>query len=127
MIYKHLPFFYPMVKLLFPAADMDRVIITYGPNIYSRQSIPAAIVAHEMIHCKQQKNSRIYGIYWWIKYALSPGFRMSQEVAAYRAQYQWVCANDRKNKGWWIERMAHDLSTYYDLHIDIKQAKNLII
>jgi len=125
MIHTTLPFFYPLLKLRFPSISADHVIVTYGQDIYSRQNLPKALVAHEMIHIRQQKN-KLYGLWWWVKYLISADFRLSQELEAYRAQYQWVCNNEKHNKALWLASMAFDLCTYYELDITNSEARELI-
>ncbi len=125
MIHTTLPFFYPLLKLRFPSISADHVIVTYGQDIYSRQNLPKALVAHELTHTLQQKN-KLYGLWWWVKYLISADFRMSQELEAYRAQYQWVCNNEKHNKHLWLDNMAYDLARFYELEITPTEAKNLI-
>ena len=85
-------------------------VVTMYPNIFvpSGWQIDDITLAHEMVHCKQQKGSdSIIG--WYAKYALSKSFRKKVELEAYEESVRmWI-----KNKKWNDERkqnLINDLS-----------------
>ena len=45
----------------------------------------AALIAHEAVHCEEQKAGVIR---WWLLYLMSRRFRMAAEVRAYRRQIE---------------------------------------
>jgi len=69
-------------------------IYTYGKIIYfpfggeENSTLPQDIVEHEKIHMIQQENDPDL---WWGRYLVDKYFRLSQEVEAYAAQYQYLC------------------------------------
>lgn len=77
-----------ILKIFFPTVKMDEMWCTFGKWIYMPKNtgITADLVAHEMVHVKQQKNWFI-AIFWWIRYIVSAKFRYSQELPAYQEQY----------------------------------------
>lgn len=60
----------------------DRTI--YAPN---GAGLPYHLIAHEEIHFQQQEDIGGSEI-WWDRYIEDPGFRLDQEIEAYRAQYK---------------------------------------
>jgi len=70
---------------------MDEMWCTFGKWIYMPKNIgiTADLVAHEMVHVKQQKNWFV-AIYWWMRYCVDAKFRYSQELPAYQAQYDML-------------------------------------
>jgi len=46
---------------------------------------------HELIHLRQHGFSYRKAILWWVRYYFDKKFRYSQELEAYRAQYEWYC------------------------------------
>lgn len=96
----------------FPDADKPGVIFAYGDDIFnpSGHEIPAALLAHERVHCKRQSSgsfTRIQGYsaekltaYWWTEYLRDPEFRYYEELLAHAAEYRdqaarWPDRNDR--------------------------------
>ena len=47
----------------------------------------AALLVHEQVHAEQQKTA---GKFWYLKYIFSKSFRLSQELAAYRAEFNFL-------------------------------------
>jgi len=77
------------------------IFYAYGDKIFNpmRQHIPDAIIKHEGIHHKQQKEfGDIDG--WWDEYIDNPEFRLVQEIEAHRAEFQyWIGASANAPKG----------------------------
>lgn len=84
------PIWLPIWKLKFPKADFENVLFVWGGTIYSKYPVPAHLQIHEETHIKQQRHSKIFGIYWLIRYVFSPKFRLQQEIEAYKNQYRFV-------------------------------------
>lgn len=102
-------------------------IFCYGDTIYNptENKITEDLLAHEEVHTKQQGDSPEA---WWQRYLIDPEFRLSQEVEAYAAQYNFV----RKRAPNEIAKIALDeFSTtlagpMYGLIINKHQAESLI-
>lgn len=75
-------------------------VFAYGDTIYNPGAVnlPPDILAHEMVHIGQQKNSRKEAELWWGKYLRDPEFRVSQEVEAYGKQLWFICQDKKINK-----------------------------
>ena len=60
--------------------------ITAYPFIFIRPewALNASLIAHEMVHYKEQKS--VWVIPWLLRYAFSKTFRFNAEVRGYRAQ-----------------------------------------
>lgn len=86
---KNKPWIYPILRLRFNVKWED-IAITYGKTVYCHKEMPDHLKEHEMVHVKQQKNV-FFAFFWWILYLCSAKFRLSQELEAYRAQYQYIC------------------------------------
>ena len=67
------------------------IVFTYAPNIYSPAGIDlrADLMVHEEVHIQRQSNPKE----WWDRYLTDVTFRLSEELAAYRAQYAYIKAN----------------------------------
>lgn len=87
IIYKK-PVLWPLINLFFPNARWGEICLTFGKTIYADSKLPANIIAHELVHVGQQRNIFI-GTLWWILYCLSTRFRLSQEIPAHRAQFNY--------------------------------------
>lgn len=100
-------------------------VFTYGDTIYAKDPLPEHLLIHELVHIKQQQ---MHGPeYWWKRYIDSAEFRLSQEVEAYRAQYQFILKTMPKRKQWnLLNDLALALSTKYRLDIGIIKATSLI-
>jgi hypothetical protein len=69
------------------------VVFTYGEFTYNPDSVIISpdLAVHEETHVKQQQGNETVAKLWWQKYLSVPEFRLSQEVEAYRNQYQYIC------------------------------------
>lgn len=92
--------------------DKGNIAFAYGDAVHiGRGSIPPDLAAHEAVHLRQQAE---YGSAdeWWKRYLVDGEFRISQELEAYRTQYQWVLQNVKNaNKRFeMLRHYAQDLS-----------------
>lgn len=101
--------FYEECRAKFGVSLDDLVVFTYGDTIHARCSIPADLLAHEQVHSIQQE--KMGKDLWWKMYLENPDFRLSQEVQAYRKQYQFVKSNNREQNFKFLSRLAKDLSS----------------
>lgn len=60
---------------------------TYGSVVYAPHGgdMDALLMAHEAVHMEQQGDDPSG---WWDRYIADPGFRLAQELQAYRVQYR---------------------------------------
>jgi len=81
------------IKAAFRIAGRSGIIFTYGDTIFnpSRVEIPPDLHAHEAVHERQQRQHT--PAKWWDRYIHDQGFRYTQELEAYRAQYRFAEAN----------------------------------
>lgn len=72
----------------------DKTVFAYGEDIYTNYELTTDLLAHEIIHLKQQKD---VGLDVWVKtYLEVPQFRLEQEVEAYKHQLEYF--KDRNYK-----------------------------
>jgi len=74
----------------------EGVVFCYGSTLYNPNNgqIDDFILCHEEVHCGQQGDNPEE---WWDKYLNDKEFRLSQELEAYSAQYQF--AKDKQKEG----------------------------
>ncbi len=73
------------IRAVFPISK--HTCFTYGQDLYVQDNEGSdLLLAHEEVHARQQKNPPE----WWRQYLQDPQFRLSQEIEAYGAQYQWA-------------------------------------
>lgn len=78
--------------------DFDKgTVFTYGSTIHSKTPLSDDLLAHELVHVRQQ--TLIGRDEWWMKYFADPEFRLEQETEAYRAQYKWFVNNLSAREG----------------------------
>lgn len=91
--------------------DMDRVVFTYGDTVYvpSGRELPDYLLVHESAHSRQQGADP--GA-WWMRYTTDRYFRLSQEVEAYAAQYDFMCGHvrDRNRRAGVLVEIANVLA-----------------
>jgi len=80
---------YKEITTAFNIKGRRGIIFTYGDTIYnpSKIDITPDLLAHEEVHQRQQGKDPAS---WWVQYLNDPQFRYEQELAAYRAQYQYA-------------------------------------
>jgi hypothetical protein len=88
------------------------IIITYGDTVHSIGALSQDLVVHEATHVKQQE--AMGKDKWWDKYFEDKEFRLSQEVEAYRNQYQFIRDNySRPIRRTSLKRLATHMTTLY--------------
>lgn len=103
------------------------VIIANGDTIHCKYPIPPEKVIHEVEHLKQQEEMGID--LWWEMYLTSDTFRLTEEVKAYRKEYQFICQNipDRNVRFEFLYEMARNLSSnQYGNVVSFTDAQKLI-
>ena len=102
------------------------IAIVYGDTIYSPKPVEDDILAHEMVHVRQQ--TAMGAEAWWKRYLEDPGFRLDQELEAYHAQYQFWKDHikNREMLSRVLARMAHDLCSMYRLKLTPDVARSMI-
>ncbi len=114
-----------LIHIFFPEANLETMFLTFGRNIYCALDITKDLLVHERVHIVQQKNSYLWAIWWWIRYIKSPKFRYEQELEAYRAQYRYLCKEnkDRNMRNSVLREIATTLSgPMYNRLVSFEQA-----
>lgn len=95
-----------------PAARSPTVIFSYGDLIFnpSGQNIPAAIMAHEEVHCRRQLD--IGTSRWWDQWLDDIAFRVAEELLGHQAEYRVRCEEvpNRNGRRYWAKEIAKRLS-----------------
>ncbi len=105
------------------------VVFTYGDTIHiaNPKMLSADLEVHEREHISQQMTYPGGPEAWWKKYFDDKNFRINEELAAYRVQYQYVLKNFKTRfhepK---LNFYAVSLGTIYGLEISREEAKKLI-
>mgnify|MGYP001575301922 CR=1 FL=1 len=94
----------------------ENTVFTYGERLHcpdKRVIISDDLIVHETIHSMQQGKDPEA---WWQLYLIDPEFRKSQEMDAYRNQYNFYCLKikDRNMRAVFAKKLADDFSRYYD-------------
>ncbi len=104
------------------------LVFAYYPYIHTYSGkLDPALLAHELTHLKRQENTGPE--WWWDKYLNDVEFRLKEELLAYRAQYQYVLKNYKKNSHYFnlkffAECMAD--KNIYGFDISVVDAMNKI-
>ena len=118
---------YDKISKAFDLSKKKGIAFTYGDTLYSPENdnIPDHLWAHEETHEKQQGDDPEV---WWDKYIKDPGFRLDQELKAYRNQLNFARKKyTRKQRIELLNSIAKDLSSeIYGYLIDYKQARKMI-
>lgn len=80
------PKLWRLLKLLFPAYDPAKNLVTFGDTIYAPQGLKPHIKAHEEVHLRQHHHSKLYAVFYTLAYRISPAFRLRSELEAYRVE-----------------------------------------
>ncbi len=113
------PMLWFIIKLFYPKAEWEKVAFTFGNTIYG-VNLSSDIIAHEMVHVKQQHYSKIFACYSFLRYWISSKYRLSMEIPAY--QEQW------KHGGITKEKLARNISSpLYGNMISYEEALKLFI
>ena len=123
----HYPPNYETICKHIPAVRKNRnIVFTYGDTIYNPANNPldAALLAHEQVHVDRQTDPDA----WWERYLTDVQFRLDEEVAAYRVQWQYAVANyGRADRRRLLQHITNDLSgAMYGKLISKYEAGNLI-
>ncbi len=82
------PGIYKKLKKQFGISWEKGIIITVGDTIHCKQYISRIKYIHEKVHGKQQRE---YGVEeWWKYYLKDSGFRLEQEIEAYKAEIEYA-------------------------------------
>lgn len=108
------PAIYDRLKSRFQTIDWEKgLAIVFGDKIYAKFPLPNDVIAHELMHVKQQKE--MGAVVWWDKYLEDDEFRLSQEIEAYQAQAKYIREHtEQSNRDWRrmaLKRIAQDLSS----------------
>ena len=88
IVYKK-PFIFPLLQLFFPDYTWNTkgIAITIGNTIYTDRFLTDSILAHEMLHVKQQHGSKLYAYFYYIpRYIIDRNFRERMENEAHAAE-----------------------------------------
>ncbi len=119
------------IKEKFPDADWERgIAICYGEKIYCKYKLTDDVLAHELVHVRQQKE--IGRDIWWDKYLEDAQFRLEQELEAYGTQVKYIREHTerttRNQRRMMIDRIADTLSgELYGHMISYEQAKKFLL
>lgn len=116
------------IRRRFQLDGFPTVVFTYGDTLYNPTGleIPPDLMAHEETHAKQQS---ILGVeQWWALYLENDSFRLSQEVEAYKEQYQYTLGRyNRDSRRQVLSHIIRNLSSgLYGKIINKQTAKELI-
>ena len=129
---KETPPNYIAIAKVFPNLELSTTLFCYGDTIYNPggKDITPDLEIHEDTHRKQQG---LTPDLWWDKYLEDPQFRLSQEIEAYGAQYNFACKaideirGTNRMKKWALEGMAKALSnSMYGNIITMAEAESKI-
>lgn len=115
------------IKAAFPVRGTT--VYTYGDTIFApgiKFALSTDLLEHERVHTAQQGNNPEA---WWDRYIADAEFRLSQEVAAYRRQYQFYSSQtrDRNKKFAFLRFIGSDLaSPMYGSMVGMFEAMRLI-
>lgn len=109
--------------------DGRAIVFTYGDTVYNPSGIlmPLHLMMHEDAHIEQQRT--LGAKPWWDMYLKDSAFRLTQEIEAYKAQYQFVCRyeHNREKRALFLKSIATDLSSgIYGNIITYPEAQALI-
>lgn len=127
VVYKKPPaHIYDKCVELFGANFEKGTIFAYDGKIYARRMLPDDVIAHEMVHLRQQKEIGVEN--WWKKYFVDPKFRLEQEVEAYRSQYSYLQHHSNRNhRRMMVDHIVETLSgPIYGNLVSEEEALNLI-
>jgi len=90
------------------------MVFSYGKDIYdpSGGGLDDALIEHEYTHQIQQLDEIKDIEKWWDMYIEDPEFRLSQELEAYRYQYEYFCfvQKDREVRNRYLLTLAAAIS-----------------
>lgn len=122
---------FDLIARTFPMAFGRHVIFAYHDAIYAPfvRDIPAALIAHELVHLKRQGGSEVSTVLWWERYCADPVFRFEEEVLSHKAEYEFMIGeqSNRKMRQSALKLVAKKLSSpLYGRMINETQARQLL-
>ncbi len=103
----------------------DGIIFTYGDKIYCKYDIPEHFWIHEKTHITQQTD--MGKDIWWERYFKDKDFRLSQELAAYKTQIEYIKENFNRQQRREMERQIYKaMAEFYGGMCTEKEAKKLL-
>lgn len=116
------------IRKRFEMTGFPTAVFAYGDTLYNPSGIPVPqdLIAHEETHSKQQK---VYGLEeWWDKYLTDDGFRLQQELEAYKEQHRYAQEHYTRDMRRWVlsESSKNLASKLYGKIINKRQAQELI-
>lgn len=108
-------------------------LYTVGSTVYTSDIqgvIGQDVLTHEFEHSLQQRRAApILGVWvWWVRYLLSPSYRLAQETAAYRQQYHWAAPSDKNQRARYLTALAGGLAgPLYGHMVDFQTARTMIV
>lgn len=109
IVKKYPPNYKEIVQRIPGVAKNKNIIFTYGSTIYNPAGnhLDEALIAHEDTHTIRQVDPEL----WWAKYLNDVQFRLDEELAAYRIQYQYAVEHySRADRRRLLQHIASDLS-----------------
>lgn len=80
------PLFWWVVSFFHPGAEWGKVIFAFGDTIYTAKILNEAELAHEKVHLKQHKHSKMYAFFFALMCTISKKFFLKAEIEAYQAE-----------------------------------------
>ena len=79
---------FDQINKTFGSLKYRAILYAYGDTIYNPMDgvIPPELIAHEEVHGARQDDPD----HWWDCYLTQPHFRLAEELAAHRAEYQYL-------------------------------------
>jgi nucleosome binding factor SPN SPT16 subunit len=110
------PAIYDRLKERFKTIDWEKgLAIVWGDKIYTKYKLPNHVLAHELVHVRQQLDFEGGVSAWWDEYLTNDQFRLEQELEAYVTQVRYIREHtEESNRNWRrqiIDQLAEDLSS----------------
>ena len=126
------PAIYEKCKERFPSIEWEKgLAIVYGNKIHTKYKLPNHVLAHELVHVRQQADYPGGASKWWYEYLENDKFRFEQEIEAYVTQVRWIREHTEESSRVWrrqmIDQLAADLSSsMYGNVVSYAKAKELL-
>lgn len=119
---------YDEIAKAFHIKDTPNIVFTYGYQLFvpNKDSvIDKHLLEHEQTHALQQAEMGVEE--WWKKYLADPGFRITQEVEAYRNQWRSMWTLPIKARAGYLTHICEGLSgAMYGNMVTPEEALHLI-
>lgn len=107
------------------------ILFAWGATIYNPQNayVTYALRHHEAVHGHRQGASTRTIEEWWRRYLEDKEFRLSEEIAAHRAEYQylWRSHRDRNARSRHLQHVAEKLaSPLYGGLVTLRDARRMV-